>query len=294
LKLHSVNSLKSGSVLFKKYKEIIRGGLFMEIQSLNLVYFSPTGTTKAIIRAISRGLNQSSVKFIDITTPNARKQSLQTCENDLLIVGVPVYMGRVPSLLSEWLHSIKAVNTPAVCVVVYGNRVYDDALLELRNILTECGCKPIACAAYIGEHSFSSSETPTAEGRPDAIDLQHAELFGNKINETLMSVSSVDQIPDIKIPGNNPYGGITDLWSVDFIAVGNECTQCGICAEGCPVGAIDSLNSNLIDIEKCITCCACIKNCPQKARTMKPGPVKDAAIRLNTLYRERKEPVLFI
>jgi ferredoxin len=294
LKLHSINSLKSGSFPFKKQKKIIRGGHFMKIQSLKLVYFSPTGTTKAIINAIARGLNQSSVKFMDITTPNARKQSLQTCEKELLIVGVPVYMGRVPALLNKWLHSIKASNTPAVCVVVYGNRVYDNALLELKDILTESGCKPIACAAYIGEHSFSSTEIPTAEGRPDAIDLQHAELSGNQINERLMSVSSLDQIPDINIPGNNPYGGITDLWSVDFIAIGNECTQCGICAEGCPVGAIDSLNSNLIDIEKCITCCACIKNCPQKARTMKTGPVKDAAVRLNTLYKERKEPAFFI
>ena len=265
----------------------------MNIQSLKLVCFSPTGTTKAIIQGIARGINHSNVELIDITKPDNRKQQLQTMENELLVVGVPVYMGRVPALLMEWLHSIKAHNTPAVCIVVYGNRVYDDALVELKDILTERGCIPIACAAYIGEHSFSSSETPTAEGRPDAGDLNHAELFGSKIFEKLSSVSSPDNIPDINIPGNHPYGGITKLWSVDFIAISNECRQCGICSDGCPVGAINSENSNLIDKEKCITCCACIKNCPQNARTMKPGLVKDAAIRLNNLYKERKEPVFF-
>ncbi|MBP2628922.1 MAG: putative ferredoxin [Firmicutes bacterium] len=195
----------------------------MKIQSLKLVYFSPTGTTKAIIQGIARGINQSAVELIDITKPNARKQQLQTSENELLVVAVPVYMGRVPALLMEWLLRIKAHNTPTVCIVVYGNRVYDDALLELKDTLITCGCLPITCAAYIGEHSFSSSETPT-----------------------------------------------------------------------CPVGAIASENSNLIDNEKCITCCACIKNCPQNARTMKTGLVKDAAIRLNTLYQERKEPVFFL
>lgn len=266
----------------------------MKIQSLKLVCFSPTGTTKAIIQGVARGMNQSTMELIDITKPDARKQQLQTSENELLIVAVPVYMGRVPALLSEWLYGIQARNTPAVCVVVYGNRAYDDALLELKDILMKSGCIPIAGAAYIGEHSFSSSETPTAEGRPDARDLNHAELFGRKISEKLGSVSSVEQLSDIHVPGNYPYGGVTNLWSVDFIEVSDECSQCGICSEGCPVGAIDSENSNVIDKEKCITCCACIKNCPQNARTMKAGPVKDAAMRLNKLYQERKEPVCFL
>ncbi|MCP4704736.1 MAG: 4Fe-4S dicluster domain-containing protein [candidate division Zixibacteria bacterium] len=267
----------------------------MNIQSLKLVYFSPTGTTKKVVQGIVRGINQSTVELIDITKPDARKQQLQTSENELLIVAVPVYMGRVPALLSEWLHSIKAHNTPVVCVVVYGNRAYENALLELKDILIKCGCKPIAGAAYIGEHSFHSSELPAAsEGRPDAGDLNQAELFGRKINKKLQFVSSVDHISDLNIPGNYPYEGVTELWSVDFIAVSNDCMQCGICAEGCPVGAIDSEKSNLIDKEKCTLCCACIKSCPKKARTMKPGLMKDAAIRVNELFQERKEPEFYL
>ena len=99
-----------------------------------------------------------------------------------------------------------------------------------------------------------------------------------------MSISTVDHISDLNIPGNYPYGGVTELWSVDFIEVSDECTECGICAEGCPVGAIDSEDSRLIDKERCFTCCACIKNCPEGARTMKAGPVQDAALRLNESY----------
>ena len=135
----------------------------MNIQSLKLVYFSPTGTTKAVIQEIARGINHGNTEIIDITSPEARTHPLQTTENDLLVIGLPVYMGRLPALLMEWLHLVKAYNTPTVCIVVYGNRVYGDALLELKNILVERGCKPIACAAFIGEHSFSSSETPIAE-----------------------------------------------------------------------------------------------------------------------------------
>ncbi len=266
----------------------------MKIHSLRLACFSPTGTTRAVLRGIARGFGEPIVELRDITTPDGRRRRLQTSEDELLIVGVPVYMGRVPALLREWLYSIEARHTPAVCVVVYGNRAYEDALIELKDVLTDRGCRAIAGAAFIGEHSFSSTEAPTAEGRPDAADLRHAESFGRAIREKLASASSLDELSEVRLPGNSPYGGITALWSVDFIAVGDECEQCGICAAGCPVGAIDPEDSRSIDEEACITCCACIKGCPRDARTMKDGPVKDAALRLSRLHHDRRQPEAFV
>jgi ferredoxin len=274
----------------------------MEIRSLKLVCFSPTGTTKAVVQGIARGIDQSNVELLDITTPDARKQTLETEEHELLIIGVPVYMGRVPALFTEWLPAMQAHNTPAVCVVVYGNRAYEDALIELKDMLTHRGCKPIAGAAYIGKHSFSNDEPPTASDRPDASDLHHAESFGRKIQEKLNTIPSVDRISEVNVPGSHPYRGEpchpyrkdSKFWNVDFIAVSDDCVQCGICAEVCPVGAVDPENSSKTDTEKCITCCACIKNCPSQARTIKPGMVRDAALRVSTLYKERKEPECFV
>lgn len=260
------------------------------IQSVKLVYFSPTGTTKKIIHTIAHSISYSNLDLFDITKPDARKQVLKTSENDLLIVGVPVYMGRVPAIAAEWLQTIQAKNTPTVCVVIYGNRAYDNALLELNDILTTCGCNPIAAGVYIGEHSFSSPELPIAQGRPDAKDIEHAILFGRKINKKLQCGA----LAALNIIGNRPYGGVTQLWSVDFIAINNNCTQCGICARSCPTGAIDNKSIDIIDHEKCITCCACIKNCPQSARIIKAGLVKDASMRLNKLYSGPKSPVIFI
>lgn len=266
----------------------------MNIESIKVVYFSPTGTTKAVVQGIGRGINHENMEFLNITTPEARKKPLQTSKDELLVIGVPVYMGRIPALIIEWLNAIQAHNTPTVCVVVYGNRVYEDALLELKNIILKCGGIPIAGGAYIGEHSFSNRETPTAAGRPDSDDIQHAEEFGRNIREKLQSVSSPSELSAVPIPGVFPYRGDSTLWKVDFIAVNDRCIHCGVCAEECPVGAINQQNSSVINQETCITCCACIKNCPKHARTMKPGLVQEASKRLFTLYHEPKKPEYFL
>ena len=266
----------------------------MELSSAKLAFFSPTGTTRAVVLGIARGFAPQVAEIVDITNPSARLAQLRTSNDELLIVGVPVYMGRVPALLREWMQAIEAHQTPTVCVVVYGNRAYENALLELQDILTSRGCVPVAGAAYIGEHSFSVHGIPVALGRPDENDLEHARVFGMKIGEKLRSISTVLQLPKLKVPGSLPYGGITELWNVDFITVDDRCSHCGSCAEVCPVGAIDPQDSTLIDTQRCVTCCACIKSCARGARSIKPGPVREAQKRLATLYTEPKRPECFL
>lgn len=270
----------------------------MKIESLKLVYFSPTGTTKKIIERIARGINHSTVEIVDITRPEGRKQHLQTSENELLIIGVPVYFGRAQTNAIQWLQTIEAHNTPAVCVVVYGNREYDDALLELKDTTVKIGGIPIACAAYIGEHSFSDSETPIAAGRPDTDDLNGAQSFGEKIWGKILSIPSVNHVTDITVPGKYPYIDMIDskkrLSSVVFIAIDDNCQKCGICVEHCPVGAIDSENSASIDKNKCVLCHACIKACPENARKIDNDMIKNIALRLSQGCQARKEPIFFL
>src|SRR5665648_919822 len=138
-------------------------------KEINTLYFSGTGTTRKVVLSLAKSLaakTEEPVKCrnIDFSLPEARKQAPCFTETDLVIVGIPVYAGRVPNVLLKYLNSVKGNGANAVAVVLYGNRDFDDALIELKDILSENGFKVIAAGAFIGEHSFSKI---LAKGRPD-------------------------------------------------------------------------------------------------------------------------------
>ena len=113
----------------------------MDINSVKLVYFSPTGTSKRIAVAIAGGIQVSS-EHIDLTPPTARTQEFEKLHDELAVIAAPVYSGRIPSEAMYRLRRLRADDTPAVLVVVYGNRHYDDALVELRDLALELGFRP--------------------------------------------------------------------------------------------------------------------------------------------------------
>jgi ferredoxin len=259
-----------------------------------MAYFSPTGTTASVMEAMARGLDYAAVENVDITLPEARQNPLQASADELLVIAVPVYGGRVPLLLEPWLRGLRLDKTPVACVVMFGNRAFEDALIELADLVKERGGVVVGGAAFIGEHSFSTEEYPVAAARPDADDLRAAEAFGRKVREVVEALESVDAAAAPDIPGDRPYKERKPRGPVDVINVGEECVQCGVCAEHCPVGAIPDDDFGHTDPDKCIMCCACIKACPEHARTAKPGsPLEGFAKWLTENCSERKEPVYF-
>jgi len=124
------------------------------------MYFSATGTTEKIVCKIGEEIlgninSKITINTIDFTLPESRKNEILFNNEDVVIIGVPVYAGRVPNVLLKYLNSIKGNGALAIPVVVYGNRNYDDALIELNDILELNGFNVIAAGAFIGEHSFS-------------------------------------------------------------------------------------------------------------------------------------------
>jgi ferredoxin len=257
---------------------------------INLLYFSATDTTAKIVKEIACGIGESITEY-DITLPAGRQKELHFDSDDLIIIGVPVYAGRVPEFLIDYFTKVKGNQTKAVFIVVYGNRDYEDALLELKDSFEHNGFIGIAGGAFIGEHSYSAK---LATGRPDKHDLECAREFGIKIKEISNCEKKQAMIKKLSVKGNYPYKERKPQKPV-APDTNDNCINCGICAADCPMGAIDLLDIKAVDANKCVKCCRCIKKCPVRAKAIKEEWfIQFTQGLIDKFSKTRHEPDLYI
>ncbi len=262
----------------------------MKLSKINLIYYSPTGTSKKTVESVAKGLGATDFEHIDLTSFDSASKNYIIPADSLAVFGVPVYGGRVPIVAAQRLRKVKGNGTPAVIIAVYGNRAIEDALIELKDITTEQRFKTIAGAAFIGEHSFSNKTTPIAPGRPDSEDLEKAMRFGEQVKNKLSSNVKAE----VNIPGNRPYKDRNPSVPRFPETIPETCTLCGACEKVCPTKAIKISDKVETVKESCTACSACVKACPTGARVWTNEGVKKAAVWLHTEYSKRREPETFI
>jgi len=247
----------------------------MERKKVWAVYFSATDTTKKTVLTIAdeaARLLGAEREDYDFTLPGMRENGFAAGKDDLVIFGTPVYAGRVPNVLLKYLATIQGNGALAVPVVLFGNRNFDDSLIELRDILENTGFHTVAAAAFVGEHSFSKT---LAAGRPDADDMKEALAFAGKVAEKVKGLPEGEAPAPVEVEGvPHPYRGYyqprdrkgvsIDIRKVKSL-VSDACDDCKICADVCPMGSIS--HENVREYTGiCIKCGACIKKCPKQAR----------------------------
>ncbi|PKQ61688.1 hypothetical protein BZG02_14785 [Labilibaculum filiforme] len=265
----------------------------MKIPAVNLIYFSPTGTSKKIVKAIGQELGAKQINEFDITPLSFASSENPKIENELSIIAIPVYGGRVPEQALEHLQKFEAKNAPVVLLAVYGNRHYDDALLELKDAVLEIGFTPFGAAAFIGEHSFSIESKPIAVNRPDEADLLKAKQFAE---ELLLKIKDgeANGFKVCDVPGNVPYKAKGNMPDIAPTTMEELCDLCGMCADVCPVDVINVTDKVVTNAKACIRCCACIKVCSSNARVFDNELIDGIRERLFTNCSERREPEFFI
>lgn len=265
---------------------------------IGVLYFSPTKTTENICKAIALGMGVKNPVDLNITVPYFRARlttdSTKFLDNiDHLIIGSPVYSGKLPVQVKEYLSSINGNGKKCTAIVVYGNRDYGMALYHMVEILIESNFNILAAGTFIGQHSYSEI-TPVAVGRPDKSDLEKACSFGSESNNASTYLSREDipfQRDMISLSRN--YNQINPVFKSE------KCIQCKICSKRCPVDIIspetgDWLNRN--SKKKCIGCMACISVCKNKARSMRANYGMSLILKniLKKATVQRQEPITII
>lgn len=248
------------------------------------IVFSPTGGTKKVADDLISAL-EGDVTTVDLTDSKQNFQTVQLNREDIAVISVPSYGGRVPAVAVERLGMVHGNGARAILVCVYGNRAYEDTLVELEDAAKQAGFQVIAAVAAIAEHSIARQ---FAAGRPDEQDAARLSDFAKQIQQKL----SMADTSEPAIPGNRPYKKAGGAGTVPKAT--KECTNCGVCAAECPVQAIDKNDPKKVDEKACISCMRCISVCPQDARKVNPVMLSAASLMLKKVCSERRECELFL
>ena len=248
------------------------------------IFFFFTAHTREAVQHLAAALDDNA-HLHDLTSYERGALARSFAPEDLVVVGAPVYGGRIPALAAERLQQTKGSNTPAIAVVTYGNRDYEDALLELKTILEQNGFVVIGAAALIAEHSIVHS---VGHDRPDEADWKQLEQFAAQMGEKLEQ----KQIHSVAVTGNQPYRSYNGIPLKPKAS--HACVRCGFCVRECPAGAIPGKNPRKTDRKKCISCMRCVTYCPQKARSVNELLWKVTVNKLEKACSVRRENEFFV
>ncbi|MBQ2817882.1 MAG: 4Fe-4S binding protein [Clostridia bacterium] len=230
------------------------------IKNLDFFYFSPTGGTKKAGEIFCSSFSEN-ITHHDLLSRDFKAAEIN---GDAVVFAAPVFGGRIPAVCAERFKTVCGSGKKIITLAVYGNRAYDDALVEMNDLAKECGFTVIASGALNAQHSMVAQ---VGAGRPDAKDEAEIAEFAEKVLKKLES----GEANEFTVPGSRPYkpggGG-----SIPPVTESSLCVNCGSCERICPTGAIKIENGEVkTQGEKCILCLACTVNCPTKARDLMPA-----------------------
>ena len=274
----------------------------MKINSVKSVYFSPNGNSRRVAEEIALKIAKNfniKTETIDFTLPGARENRYVFMHNELVIFALPVYAGRLPNKIAPFLENgFDGGGALCVPVVTFGNRSYDNALIELCTLLEKNNFNNIAAGAFVSEHSFSEK---LANSRPNEDDIRQMKNFADKISDKIIKENH--PFKNVIVKGDKNYSGYyTPLdehgQPAKFLKAKpktnkEKCTACGLCAENCPMGSIDFNDYSVVNAI-CIKCQACIKICPVNAKYFDDKAFLSHIKMLENNYMKHKANEMFI
>jgi flavodoxin/Pyruvate/2-oxoacid:ferredoxin oxidoreductase delta subunit len=239
-----------------------------------IAYFSQTGSTAKVAKAIARGLENAGyepdLQRIDRDAPPHPRRY------EIFGVGAPVHYYRLPFNVSDYIRDLPDLRgIPVFSFILQGTYRFD-AGNSLRHGLAGKGGREVGyfhcygASHYLGhlkEGYLFSADHPTAK------ELTRAEAFGRQVANNC--VSGGYEAPPDDPPPPAIYRLervllsrwlIENLYSRLFRVDPERCTACGECIEACPTGNVQPDGSGRpIWGRDCLFCLSCEMNCPEDA-----------------------------
>ena len=254
-----------------------------------VVYYSGTGNTAKIAKAIHRGMKKviecdiSSIKKID---------PKEMGKYDVVAVGSPVWYYRETANTRLFIYKMPDMSGK-LCIPFCTHGASPTGIFwSMVPMLQQKGLIPIGWGDWYGgaEQVLHAPKPYLTDGHPDKIDIEEAEEFGKEMAERAVKIAAGDKslIPEIpkgksadypwrpqkpfknfpsegEKPGDNAPGPVmsTPVRKVDR----SKCKypECTLCIDICPVMAIDFSKDPVVFRSSCLNCALCNKLCPEFA-----------------------------
>ena len=141
------------------------------------IIFSPTGGTEKVAHIIGGHWSKNTAR-IDLCDSKIDFTRCNIAKDDMVLIAMPSFGGRAPAVAIERLKQISGNGAKCTLVCVYGNRAYEDTLVEMEDAANHCGFQVVAAIAAVAEHSILSQY---ASNRPDASDEKQLVNFADQI-----------------------------------------------------------------------------------------------------------------
>lgn len=262
-------------------------------------FFSQGGTTERISKEIGRGLTEEkcSVDYNRITGNGHPDIS----QYDAIGIGFPVYIYRVPFIVSDFIRSLPQLDGKPFFVFLLCGSIPGNAGTVARRMLSRKGGREIGYSRYKGYNRFLgflkrgylfSPSHPTAE------ELENAHTFGRELAGFISGASYTpppyETRPDIVYTLErflSMRSFIRYFYRFFYRADKKKCSRCGLCEKVCPVGNIRLSKEGYPSWGgSCISCWYCEMMCPKEAISSPiDWPVMKLLISYN-IWQSRKDP----
>jgi flavodoxin/NAD-dependent dihydropyrimidine dehydrogenase PreA subunit len=236
-----------------------------------IIYFSVTGNTEKIAKAIQAGVKQAAGNCDIIKIKDANPRRLY--EYDLIGLGSPI-MGLEPDPdnVRAFIKNLWSVGGKHAFVFSTHGANPDPFFPSIVPKLKQRGLVVIGMGDWYGSCYLSETPQPyPTAGHPDEIDFKEAEEFGKEMVERSRRIAAGETRlippvppapPSIRVPKE-----LRDIFKSSLKFHEEKCVypKCRLCMDNCPVYGIDLSVKRAVIAKPCISCDLCSKICPTGA-----------------------------